>query len=316
MSKPTPEATKKLMNLLYSSATSQIASHKPIISDVATPTISRVLYDDSKPTAPLKDLAFDSGKGLGHRRRIPAEHALLSLWPPFRSNVLLFRCTNAYVTRYDMWKMMAAPEVRMYEFTMRPFEMVKRRDPVTLEFLDEYLLVFENQIQAAVYVKETEGKVINGVGLNLLFVKLNHGVMRTMGNQYMCDFDKIGDILGIKEDENAGVVDDAPFANYEPLLDWMNRKRLNYVIVRNWPFGLSTASVLRFLWDYGYDRMVQVESDIQTGKNVVLLKFDKAKDANRFIRNYHGKKWDLLQTKSNKTQREKTFYQPLLCEAI
>ena len=39
--------------------------------------------------------------------------------------------------------------------------------------MNEYYLIFENQLNACVYIKETEGKLINGIKLNFEFIELN-----------------------------------------------------------------------------------------------------------------------------------------------
>lgn len=325
MSKPTTEATKKLMNLLYSSTTSQISASKSIISDVTTPKISRMLYNDQEPTTTIPStsnipMTFDN---ISSKLKIPSENALLSLWPNFRSNILQFKCPNSYITKYDFWKLIPNERNCKYNLKLNPtFEIIKKRNN-QLDFMNEYYLIFENQLNACVYIKETEGKLINGIKLNFEFIELNKKILESMNFKKISDFNKINGILNLNEkvvgvdEDDKDLMSNIKFDNFEVLKNWLNvDKRENYVIVRNWPFGLNESSVFRLLWNYDLINIIDVVSDVTNEKRTVLLEFNNFKDANRFIRNYHGRKWDYLQGKSNKRHKETIFYQPLLCEKL
>ena len=68
------------------------------------------------------------------------------------------------------------------------------------------------------------------------------------------------------------------FDNFEVLKNWLNvDKRENYVIVRNWPFGLNESSVFRLLWNYDLINIIDVVSDVTNEKeqyywNLIILK--------------------------------------------
>lgn len=308
MSKPSTEATKKLMNLLYSSTASQISSTKSIISDVTTPTISRMLYNDQESTVPTLDK-------ITSKLKMPAENAILSLWPEYKSNIVRFKCPNSYITKHDMWKLLPSERNCKYNLKLSPFELIKSRNK-QLEFRNKYYLLFENQLNAAVYIKETEGKIINGIELNFEFMKLSESLLESMSHPKISDFSKINEILQLEENESIEISNTKIFDNYKFLKNWLNPNRENYVIVRNWPYGLNEGTVYRLLWNYQLINIIDVVSDIYNENRMVLLQFGNPKDSARFIRNYHGKKWDYLQGKSNRRPRETIFYQPLLCESI
>ncbi|EMG46970.1 hypothetical protein G210_2762 [Candida maltosa Xu316] len=309
MSKPSLESSKKLLNLLYSSTSKKLSPKKTIITDITTPTISRILYNDQESTT-VSDLSLD----LSSKLKIAPENALLSLWPHFKSNIVRFKCPNSYITKQDMWKLIPPERNLRYNFRLRPFEMVKKRNGKDMTFMNQYFLVFANQLNAAVYIKETENKVINGITLNFEFVELTKDVLEGMSNPLISDFGKVEEIVNIKEEEN--LVSDKVFHNFDVLKTWLNPERKNYVIVRNWPFGLNEQQVYKLLWSYRLQGIVDVLADVRNEQHVVLLKFSDTKDADRFIRNYHGRKWDIMQGKSNTRQKELVFYQPLLCETI
>ncbi|KAF6071533.1 hypothetical protein FOB64_001263 [Candida albicans] len=197
-------------------------------------------------------------------------------------------------------------------------------------------MIFENQLLANQFINQTTTKpsetetdvgagvgiIMNGMKINFEIIKLNESILKTMSNEKISDFNKINEILSIIDNPNTGTDFnfDVDVDVFQILNNWLNhnssRRRNNYVLVQNWPFGLSQKYISKLLWNYKLLDIITIKSDIKQQLNIILLKFDNYKDCLRFIRNYHGKKWDHLQLKSNNLNKEIIFYQPLLCETL
>lgn len=360
MSKPTLETSKKLINLLYSSTASKLPSTKgSIISDITTPTISRILYQDLSSTGTTDNvLDLTSSHSSLSILKFPNNQTFLQDSSKqqttfVNSNIVRFKCPILYITKNDILKSIPTTSSSFLGSfnnvnglkNLNRFELIKKRDyrintNQALKFLGEYYMIFENQLLANQFINQTTTKpsetetetetdvgvgvgiIMNGMKINFEIIKLNESILKTMSNEKISDFNKINEILSIIDNPNTDTDFnfDVDVDVFQILNNWLNhnssRRRNNYVLVQNWPFGLSQKYISKLLWNYKLLDIITIKSDIKQQLNIILLKFDNYKDCLRFIRNYHGKKWDHLQLKSNNLNKEIIFYQPLLCETL
>lgn len=267
-----------------------------------------------------------------------------------KSNVLRFECRNAYVGRRDFYNIQPIPRERLYSYKnpltkgLR-FDVVKARNPLSLLFSGAYYLVFPNHLQACIYYMETRNRVMNGFNMKLEFVSPLHTHLKRMGSPLLepgsqfsplpnlaahdkSSFDSIfkqstekSEILRqlerYKGYKDTSLLDLHP--NYHLLQRFMGiPSRYQLVLVRNLPFGLSRQTLSDLLWDYRFsDRVAPLNSwkeiikDPTTQTHLTLIHFGDEQSAMRFVRNFHGRKWDPV----NK-EREKQLYQPVLCEIL
>ena len=174
-------------------------------------------------------------------------------------------------------------------------------------------MIFENQLLANQFINQTTTKpsetetetnvgagagvgiIMNGMKINFEIIKLNESILKTMSNEKISDFNKINEILSIIDNPNTDTDFnfDVDVDVFQILNNWLNhnasRRRNNYVLVQNWPFGLSQKYISKLLWNYKLLDIITIKSDIKQQLNIILLKFDNYKDCLRFIRNYHGK---------------------------
>ena len=123
-------------------------------------------------------------------------------------------------------------------------------------------MIFENQLLANQFINQTTTKpsetetetnvagagvgiIMNGMKINFEIIKLNESILKTMSNEKISDFNKINEILSIIDNPNTDTDFnfDVDVDVFQILNNWLNhnasRRRNNYVLVQNWPFGLS-----------------------------------------------------------------------------
>ncbi|GEQ67085.1 hypothetical protein JCM33374_g748 [Metschnikowia sp. JCM 33374] len=225
------------------------------------------------------------------------------------------------------------------------FHFIKARNPISLSFIAAYYLVFPNFNQACVYYLETLGKQINGLDLNLEFLNPTDNILKRISSPFLENPSPIENFDYLSE--NYGNIPITEIFSKCPtqlkaleLLSRSSRDRSNFlgsetdpfynilgtysgqrfrdraVIVRNLPFGVTGPALENVLWDYQFENednpqasITNLYSNASTQITLALLKFKDSKNAKRFIRNYHGRKWEKV---SNR--KEKSLYEPILCE--
>lgn len=231
------------------------------------------------------------------------------------------------------------------------FETIKARNPINLTFSGAYYMIFPNTAQACVYYMETKSKLINGMDLKLEFVQPHLHHLKKMASPYLdrdinrileshklnVSSDKVGvtpieEIFGcslfklrtitqlqqLDEDRTriSGHLVDPIFELLTFFVDTNIRNRL--VLVKNLPFGISEPALENLLWDYELDNqddpqssITRIEMDPVTQSSLTLIKFNDPVEATRFVRNFHGRKWEKMLTR-----KTKALYEPLLCEIV
>lgn len=231
------------------------------------------------------------------------------------------------------------------------FETVKARNPISLQFTGAYYLIFNNTEQACVYYRETRAKLVNGLPFQLDFVQPTQQHLKKIASPYLQrnigdilankKLDVASDKVGITPIEDifacsgikSRIIDQLKRLdtdrsrisghNVDPLFDLLTyfvdadiRKRL--VLVKNLPFGISEPAIENLLWDYELDNpddpqssITRIEVDPVTQTSRTLIKFSDPIDASRFVRNFHGRKWEKMLSRKGKA-----LYEPLLCEVI
>lgn len=343
MSRGPRSSQDRLLNLLYKKTVPEI---RPRI-----PAVKRVLYE--QPIAPPGKSALDSlMKYLWWQD--PMENAMEEITKKIpkipKSNVIELRCKNAFVGKDDLINMFPVAEERQYNLEGDlekglEFHVIKARNPVSLLFLGSYYLVFPNYNQACVYYLETQGKHINGLEMDLNFLKITENHLKRMSSPFLHhptpieNFDYLSDnygrvsisdlfqkspnqlfnlkeILGIPRKKSKFVSQ-----NVDPMYNILNeylgkqfRNRL--VIVRNLPLGVTGPGLESLLWDYEFENednpqasITNLFSNASTHITLALMKFKDHKNAKRFVRNYHGRKWEKVTNR-----KEKSLYEPILCE--
>lgn len=301
-----PAAASRLRGLLYKKALAEVA---PKVLPVLN-----VLYGGGS-----HGLALDAV--LGHQFSFRPMAAALADVRPFaavESNVLRFSCRLAYVGAADWRSLYPAPRERLYLVGDGPrhldpvwreglrFEAVKARDPQLLAFSGAYYLVFANFHHAALYYLETRRKMVNGVPLALEFVPPLAHVRKMMPFARL-----LAPLEALPQRTYTGHDVDPHYDVLCGLAAVAQRRRT--VRVRNLPFGLSVHSVPRLLWDYdlAHRPVRHLATHPETQTHVSLVEFANEESAQRFVRNFHGRRWEPMQTR-----REKALFEPLLCEVL
>ncbi|QBM88850.1 protein PET54 [Metschnikowia aff. pulcherrima] len=225
------------------------------------------------------------------------------------------------------------------------FHFVKARNPISLLFLGSFYLVFPNYNQACVYYMETRNKQINGLDVNLQFVSLTENHLKRMASPFLdCpkpiesfsyQSERYGSVpitsifsssvhqsnlvkeLDTFSDDRSKFTEEKVDPLYDLLAQYLGQSyRDRLVIVRNLPFGVTGPALESLLWDYEFenddfpqDSITNLYSDASSQVTLALLKFKDHKNAKRFVRNYHGRRWEKV-TK----RKEKPLYEPILCE--
>jgi protein PET54 len=331
MSKLGKLASDTLSRLLYATKSQEIS---PKLGSV-----SRFLYEHNHP--PSKSLLDDLLENDWKQRPVVDVLQDSAFNNVVKTNILRLSCPNSYISHGDFKNVF--PINRERQFSLKdeyadgfPFQSVKARDPVTLLFQNAYYLVFQNHIHAAVYYKETVDKTINGINLKWEFVNLNKSHLRNLVSPYLgpnlpkspikpsWDFESLfssspqklahlNTLLALPENNYKSTELFNNFHLLSSVLDYNSRAIT--VLVRNLPFGLSKHTLPRLLWDYDLARsnpIIPLVNDPPKEISLNLLRFQSSKCANRFIRNFHGKRWDTMQHQ----QKEKKLYDPILCEVL
>ncbi|CCE81827.1 Piso0_002502 [Millerozyma farinosa CBS 7064] len=226
---------------------------------------------------------------------------------------------------------------------------VKARSPSNLLFMGSYYLVFPNYKHACVYWMETVGKQLNGYDLKLKFVRPSKEIIEQMSSPFF-DPDintKLSGMSGgspLSNIKRKSIFEISPAKHalidkiihtdktrpvnyetldidpaYEDLCDFLDLKeRVSSVLVRNLPFGLSKHALPKLLWDYDFAPLPNLSSCFTTIHNdptnqlhLTLIRFANKDNAVRFVRNFHGRRWESVQS-----GKEKKLHEPLLCEII
>ncbi|KAG7195189.1 uncharacterized protein KQ657_003714 [Scheffersomyces spartinae] len=237
------------------------------------------------------------------------------------------------------------------------FEVVKARDPNTLLFNGSYYLIFPNHILASIYWLETRLKTINGMNVKFEFVKPIESEMKYMSSPYF-DSELVGSsklhyksntiskdggsrntpIRNIFKDSESklGLIEEVFKYNktykdnnedinqinpiYTLLKSFISMNtRLNSVLVRNLPFGLSKFALPNLLWDYDLaplsrvsDCFTTIAKDPLLQISLLMIQFADQENARRFVRSFHGRLWP----GSVQSKQEMAMDQPLICEII
>lgn len=228
------------------------------------------------------------------------------------------------------------------------FNVVKSRNPFSLLFTGAYYLIFQNFNQACVYYLETAAKALNGIAVNLTFVQPTENNLRKMCSPLLTSNDVLPQMIesGQKSFGSIPISEifaGSPVANellsnllhspkdrsgyhdsmVDPVYTWASRLagipgRYNQVLVQNLPFGITGPALENLLWDYEFENEEDPQksilnfytnSSLQT--TLALLRFKDEDNARRFVRNYHGRRWEKMLSR-----KEKPLYAPILCEIV
>lgn len=226
------------------------------------------------------------------------------------------------------------------------FSMVKARHPLTLLFSGAYYLLFPNHFHACCYYMETSDRVVNGYPLTLEFVNPTPNHLKLMGSpllepgsNYLArgrfshttdTSSNIDSIYAVSPEKSAlfsyllsltfpdpDTLTLDPHPSHDSLKRFCNStSRSRSVLVRNLPFGLSRDSLCHLLWDYNFHSphdpsasWSDIICDPYTQTHLSVIHFGDQESARRFVRNYHGRRWEKL-------SNEKLLYQPILCELL
>lgn len=222
-----------------------------------------------------------------------------------------------------------------------PFHVIKGRTPLQLQPIGSYYLIFPTHLHACIYYLETMGKVVNGFDLSLEFISM-HGKnsdLKYLSSPFLDDSMELQSTKSVSSSNDLAADDFVGSPTKSKLFHQLSSSphhhenlplaallsfassdsRTNCVLVRNLPFGLSKHTLPKLLWDYELAPLndpskciVEVSSDIASLVHVVLIRFANHTNAKRFVRNFHGRKWESgVQSRS-----EKKLYDPLFCEIL
>ncbi|ODV64826.1 hypothetical protein HYPBUDRAFT_154156 [Hyphopichia burtonii NRRL Y-1933] len=232
------------------------------------------------------------------------------------------------------------------------FSVVKGRNPTTLMFNGSYYLIFPNYNQACIYWLETKLKYINGFNVNFEFVDITESSLKNLSSPFLkpsyISSSFASDTLNpnitpihkiFKESDYHSKVLEEIFKlrkhNYDPvkyteksidpIFHQLNKfvlpkLRQKLVLVKNLPFNLSKYTLSKLLWNYDLEPLsnqslcfTTIINDPLVQTRLTLIRFADSLNARRFVRNFHGRKWDNIQFAEKK---ERKVYDPILCELL
>lgn len=345
-----PKETEQLLSLLKKGIKKPDEAEKKIAPHVPLITRKLYELSPDQPILSVLDELMGK-KGFRQKSTAGVKDDVKNILPELpRSNILRFDCRNAYIGPKDLFNIQPIPRERLYLYKPPltngiSFSSVKARHPLTLLFSGAYYLFFPNHFQACLYYMETRDRVVNGYPFKLKFVTPTTSHLRLIGSPYLepdgdykllrqsrldphKDFDKIFSVSADKSSllpqiNSADFSEDTltvePHPVYEQLQNFANIKsRLKLVLVRNLPFGLKRDDLTHLLWNYNFHNLhnpsasfTDIINEPTTQTHLTVIHFGDELSAQRFVRNYHGRRWD--PTRKNK---EQALYQPLLCEIL
>lgn len=341
-------ASDRLLNLLYTTTSTEVATKVPIVT--------RYLYGqaDTDENRGIEKSILD-GLMENEWKQKPLETAvedISSLGQKNKSSLLKFRCPSQYISRDDFYNIYPINRERKYYLSddLRKgvkFKVIKGRDPCTLLHNGLYYLIFPNYKHACVYILETFNKQLNGFGLHLEFASIidelkymsspwfdADAVKQISDDFYKTHGSKSAQIIFEASSRKSRIIKKMEELNkvnienyeylesdpaYDPLVEYVDIKnRTSLVLVRNLPFGLSKFALPKLLWDYDLAPANDITTcftnlinDPLTQTHIMLIRFADRVNANRFARTFHGRKWESVQT-----EKEKKLYEPILCEVL
>ncbi|EGV65115.1 hypothetical protein PSN45_005074 [Yamadazyma tenuis] len=322
-------AAEKLINNLYHKTLQQ--------AKLKVPHVTNFLYRNPPSSgSSLDDLVANQWK-LKQLEQAPLDLPDLQI-TKIKSNILIWNNPNSLLVNTDFYN--AYPVQRDAQYQLPPdakgidFWAVKARNPITLSFYNQYVLVFPSHDLAAAYWMETRNKTLNGLPMNLKFVEpskrlLSHITSPLFGkastsNSGIPEPKAAVEEVFAKSPEKMQLITSIlqnpsnNFANISQLIDF--NSRLNMVLVRNLPIGLSKHALPRLLWNYEFPSdipldncFIEVVRDGFSSVNRTLIKFANHENARRFVRSYNGTKWQgRIQDKRKVIQS----HEPILCEIL
>ncbi|CAH2353303.1 hypothetical protein CLIB1423_10S01948 [[Candida] railenensis] len=334
-SKLSKGASDRLLNLLYASSSVEIANKTPLVAKFIHDLPSASAVDQPQPPRSiLEDLTSNNWN------RKPWSSVASDLpetsATQIRSNILKFKCKNNFISNDTFHNLYPIERERKYQLPTSlvkngpPFFAIKGRNSLDLQPVGVYYLVFQSFSSAAAYWLETAGKVINGFDFKLEFMELTSKDLNQMSSPHISS--SYGEQVraplidhphSVKSPKSQSLAkkEDLTYP-YSLMLDYsMFEARQSMVLVKNLPFGLSKHALPKILWDYDLatshdtgtheDCITSVISDPVNQVSLTLIRFADRTNAVRFIRNFHGRKWESIQTK-----KEKKLYEPILCEIL
>lgn len=354
MSKLSKQASDRLLNLLYTTSSTEVASKIPAVrrflyehtadepvpsQSVVRPLISvgESLLQQQPPSSVPQVRSILDDLSDNEWRQKPILRAVTDINSKCKTNIIRLQ-SPSHITKTDFHNIFPINRERTYllQGPLRDgprFEMVKARDPKTLEFTGSYLLIFENHVQACVYAKETESKVINGLRVRWEFMDIHNCIRELISPWINTKPENIDGVPSLQlpfsqiySPETASIMTQIcnqptstnleihpNFATLTKLID--SPQRASSVLVHNLPFGLSKHTLPRLLWNYDLairNPVTTITSDILKERHIHLIRFQNPSSANRFVRNFHGRKWDSMQHQ----KVEKKLYDPIRCEVV
>ncbi|KAI5965956.1 uncharacterized protein KGF55_001320 [Candida pseudojiufengensis] len=323
-------ASKNLMNLIYketslnslpiSIPSTKINSKQQNINSKIS-TLSTQLYSNNEYNEQKEQFEFLKNIKLKQKQN---SKLLLNSTNIGKLPLLTINLKNQFLTKLDFQNLL--PEERYSKFDISvhdPFQIIKFRQFKTLEFNNEYLLIFENRLYALVFLEELQSKILNGIDLKFKFYE---------GHSFIFNF-MISYPHQLKN-ETSVCIKDLNFQKTGSIdeilkIDKHNYKVLNHilqidensksVIVKNWPFGLKNSTILKLLRNYNLkvDNPIEtVFSNINLGINIIKLNFVNVEDTFKFWNDFNGlNSWQFLQLYGGRSI-EKKNYVPLIVEFI
>ncbi|KAI5954923.1 hypothetical protein KGF54_001484 [Candida jiufengensis] len=319
MSKPTTNASKSLMNLLYKETASRNPATSSSSSSQLHPTLSNQLYSTTNESYELDFLNNISTKRKQNAHNLLAGN-LKTL--PFLS----IKIENSFLNLKDFQNFLPFEKYLKYDQNpINQFEILKKRND-HLVFENEYFLFFKNRMFCLTYINEINQKILNGVPLKFQQYQdsaILKELIATYPHQLISTNPKLIKKLiptTISEEPNTQIEEilQKDELNYKTLQQLFNfDQNSKSILIKNWPFGLKKSTIEKFLWNYNLtsEPLDQIYSNINLGINIIKLNFTNIDDVNRFWLNFNGlKQWNFLQHFGN--VMEKKDYGPLICEII
>lgn len=343
-----PPSHHGLLNLLYEKTVPAIRPKVPIVKRVlyevgSSPEASKSVLDDlmqfqwsQKPLeAAIEDVKKAGKTPLTNILKLSCKNAYVS-----KSDLY-----NIYPVVRDRRYLLKSTLKNGIDFCF-----VKARNPLSLMYTGSFYLIFRNYNQACAYFLETQKKVLNGMSMDLQFVQPSERHLKQMASPFLDDpkfikpkenikhliqnfhktpiqeiFASSGLHLDIIKQLLVSLHDYTKYMGLEedPMYGTLARfsysaRRSNLVVVRNLPFGITGPALHDLLWDYEFATDENPRASIHnlnldpvSQVSTALLNFKNVKHARRFVRNYHGRRWEKVMSR-----KEKALYEPILCEIL
>lgn len=254
-------------------------------------------------------------------RKVPREKAIID-------PKVLALCYNSYdpsLTTRDFANLMTQRDITYSKRTPLRFDVIKRRDPKYFNFRDQYILLFQNNMDLRQYLQETRGSSINRMRVDfrpLLTVRSGLSLSKDKDKGYVGDHLELlyrkycrnleAAYLDREEyfkvaKENVSEQDIRSEPDLRSLVERVTELEKNCAIVWNLPRDHEKLVPQISFFDIVHSFNLYWNQGL--GKSLRFMRFSNAEECKQFKKNYHGFVYDKSDTPNE--NNNKILVEPL-----